>query len=504
MKNKYIVITSSIIIIIALLVIGFFVFNGISVINPNFNTVTIGINAFPKNLDPSGVGTSLNTILSANLFDPLVKISEAGQIQPCIAEFWTESADKKQITFKLREDIKFTNGDVLTADDVVFTINRYLATPLGTGGTRFISKVTKIDEFTVQIDRPTNFSKIYEYISSVYIVPQRIVEADVENFDKNPVGSGAYKYFSTQAGQGYTLEANSNYFEGAPKIKYLKVKTYSNNSSSMIALQTGEIDVVYGVSPTDIKVIGKDANIIVTKNPTYNQYQFQIMKGGQVDNILIRKAIYNAVNAENALIIGYEQFGTVAEDLYAKLVMGEYYKLVPMPSKDIELSKTLLKEANYDSTKPIMITVIDPVSLKIAQSCQSDLAAVGMKIEIEQLDQAAFYKEYMNGNLQVMIIPMGNIYMAPEEVVNLYTTTGDPYLSYTGKSKNYDTLVSKILIETDQIKKTELMKDALTELKNNYLLVPLFEVSEAIAYRSRLENVKAIAGNLDVKKWIIK
>ncbi len=125
MKNKYIVITSSIIIIIALLVIGFFVFNGISVINPNFNTVTIGINAFPKNLDPSGVGTSLNTILSANLFDPLVKISEAGQIQPCIAEFWTESADKKQITFKLREDIKFTNGDVLTADDVVFTINRY-------------------------------------------------------------------------------------------------------------------------------------------------------------------------------------------------------------------------------------------------------------------------------------------------------------------------------------------------------------------------------------------
>ncbi len=450
--------------------------------------ITVVIPEFPTNLDPTGIsGNKTNTtVLTPALFDPLVNVDAKGKIVPNLASKWVESPDRKQITFELRKDVTFHDGSKLTADDVIFSIQQRMKAPIGQGSGRFISKITKVDNYTLRIDRPTNFSKIYEQLSFMSVISKKAFLADPKGFDKNPIGSGAFKYLSVSPGQGYTLTANTKYFKGAPKLKTITVKVIASASTAVLALQTGEVDLIPVVFPTDIKTLSKDTKVAIKRTSTYMQYQFQMMKGGAIDNLKVRKAIYNAINTKNALMVGYENFGTPATDLYSRYVMGKFYNVTPLPKKSIDTAKALLKEAGYNSSDVITITVIDPTSLKVAQSCQNDLLSIGLNVKIEQLDMGAFYGKYMSGSLQIMLIPMGGANMAPEEVANLYTTTGDPFNSYTGKTAAYDTAVAKMLKETNATKKLAYMKTALTMLKNNYILVPLFETTAAMAYSKRV------------------
>ena len=207
----------------------------------------IVMNHQPDNID---VTKALNGVISypllENINEKLVYLDKNGIPTPGLAT-WEVAPDGLAITFHVRPGVKFSSGDPFTADDIVFSHERFKTNATYKSADPFLDHVEKIDDMTVKLvfrqPEATYFSRrALMIVSKSYF--DRVGEAE---FSAHPVGTGAYKLVSYSPGQNAVLEAFDGYWGGAPEIKHVRMDFIGDDATRVAKLQAGEADMILNV-----------------------------------------------------------------------------------------------------------------------------------------------------------------------------------------------------------------------------------------------------------------
>ena len=206
------------------------------------------------------------------IYSPLY-MNNADGINWFLATDYSVSDDNLTYTFKLRDDVKWSDGEPFTADDVVFTYEAMEQEDnLGWAYSQLVYdqgtvKVEKVDDYTVSFTFPFVTPTAIEMLSQIFIMPEHIYK-DVTDFEHNDynmnsVGTGPYKLVDYQSGSYLKFEANENYYKGEPSIKNVVFQIIENADTAILALQNGEVDA-YQMTPQQVKKLDLDASNLST------------------------------------------------------------------------------------------------------------------------------------------------------------------------------------------------------------------------------------------------
>ncbi len=180
--------------------------------------------------------------------DSLVKNMPDNRYSPCLAESWTISPDYKVYEFKLRKGVKFHNGDEMTAEDVVFTFQRYKSVAADLLKSK-IQKMEAVNPYLFRITFKESFIDFFDFFflpgtSSIgWIVPKKYIEKVGEDqYKRNPVGCGPYKFVEFKAGIRIVGEAFEGFWRKVPKIKRLEFYMVESTETRYAMIKKGEVD----------------------------------------------------------------------------------------------------------------------------------------------------------------------------------------------------------------------------------------------------------------------
>jgi peptide/nickel transport system substrate-binding protein len=219
-------------------------------------------------LDP-GTTPSLTGTTNMALYlihDALVKAMPDGFMTPCLAESWTVSPDYKVYEFKLRKGVKFHNGDVMTADDVLFSFWRNKSLHAKSIHSK-VEKAEAVDPYFVRFQFKEPFPDFSEFFSPgestiLWIVPKKYVEKVGDaGFKKNPIGAGPYKFVEFVPGVRIVGEAFEGYWRKVPPIKRIELHTIPDTGTRLAMLRRGEMDVAFFMTDVFYEDAKKDSKL---------------------------------------------------------------------------------------------------------------------------------------------------------------------------------------------------------------------------------------------------
>ena len=458
------------------------------------DTITFASYQAPDNLDPMYSVWGEKTTLHA-IYDCLVKFDADGKIAPALAESWTLSDDQMSYTFKLREGVTFHDGSPFSADDVIFSLDKAVESAMNGGVLAYIGSWEKVDDYTVRVYKPNSYSQLLETMAEIsYIVPQETYNA--ETFPTNPIGTGAYKFVSKAEDDSVTLVANENYFLGEPAFKNAIVKAPLESSASVIALETGEVDMLAYISVDQLPLIEKNESLTYTTTDTWGMNIIMMMGDPLKDDINLRKAIFHGISTQNAIDVANNGVGTPAENLFSTRILGDLAGKVEMETYNEELAKDYLAKSSYNG-EPITFS-ITPDVVAMAQSIQADLHKIGIELEIEQLDGNDWTTKLINNEIQMTIGAFGVDIQSAENVLNSFSQYSYAYGAIMGRTEGFNVAYDKVIATEDEATRDGHIVECLQELYNGATLVPLYEATATFAYNTSIGNTAAASGATNI------
>lgn len=450
---------------------------GASTTTTSVDSVTIGQVAEPTSVpDPIIDGSLAGYSYYYNLFDSLTRLDPDGKIVPWLATEWSSNKDFTEWTFELRDDVTFSNGDPLTADDVEFTFDTILNTPDSDPLTYLapLKGVEATDPTTVVFELKEPFSSFPSLVTAAAIVPEKVyTELGSDGFAKAPVGSGQYEFVSWTPGVDYVLERNQDYWGEPAPYDRLTFQTVADEDARLNGVVSGSLNVAL-VAPNQVDSL--QGGTVDVENVPSNGVTFLGMNStsGPLGDELVRKAIELAIDKEALTSSVLDGRASVAHEAIAPGV-GGYDPSVEPSAYDPEQARELLEEAGYDG-EPIPFEYATdgriPLSGEIAQAIQGMLDEVGVKVDLQGMDQATLSDRiYGTENMKGIYL---NTY-APSQM------DGDPVIEdfFAGGSNDYAELpeTAKLVDETRRVSGQERI-DVYGELMRynaeHALIIPLY------------------------------
>ena len=321
------------------------------------NAITVALPGDFPSLDPSKDTSPLGFNYRLNVFDALTELQRDGKLNPRLAESWTFSPDLTEWTFKLRQGVKFHDGSPFTADDVVFTINRIKADNASPVRTfiRLVDKVEKVDGHTVLFKLTQPYGIFHRQISYVNLMSKTYFDKEGDqSYATKPVGTGPYKLVRWIKDDRMELEANADYWRGAPAIKRATFRPIPSESSRTAALLSGEVDLVPTLPPSLIEQLKSNRDLDVNTAPSFRVIfvAFNVNKR-PLDNAKVREAIDIAIDRPAITDKLLRGLGKPTGIMVPPMNIGYDPSFKPVPY-DPQKAKQLVTESGYDGT-PIVI-----------------------------------------------------------------------------------------------------------------------------------------------------
>ncbi|MBC7223007.1 MAG: hypothetical protein H5T59_01810, partial [Anaerolineae bacterium] len=369
--------------------------------------VTRALTTEPPSLDPQGrPGSGQNAILPY-LFDTLVYRDHDNTYKPFLAEEWEFSEDGKEVTFRLREGVRFHDGTPMDAEAVAFTFRRFqekgAANPLATG-VQDIASVEAVDEYTVRFVLKAPSPTFLGTLSLPYagIISPAAVETYGEDFGLHPVGTGPFRLKAWEAGTSIVLERNPDYAwgppvvenRGAPYLDEVRFLFIPDAATQLAALEAGEVDILFVNNPAHVEKLraNPDVNLNEVTLNSLIYLGFHCAKP-PFDDVRVRQALAHAVDKEEILKVALGGVGQVAFAPLAPTLPGfdpslKAYEL----GYDPERSKSLLEEAGFvlgddgvwerdgQALQAVLLTSTRAPNGDIATVLQDQFARVGVQV----------------------------------------------------------------------------------------------------------------------------
>lgn len=465
------------------------------------DTLNMSCKSEPTSLDPSQTKDLVTWMFMYNVSDSLLYFNwETQEYEPAIATEWSASDDGLEYTFTIREGVKFHNGDTMTVDDVVFSLNRAIASSFTAQTNGCIDKFEKIDDTHMKAVLKYAYAPFLEIMTnpSYSIVSQKAVEeceAAGRDFGREPVGVGAYKLTKWQSGNRLEFERNEDYYRGVPKMKYINWTIITDASAGAMALESGEVDYYYGLAKADFDHLMALPNLTtVIDDRAFGLYDITFnTTDGPFTDVNLRKAVAYAINRDEILLGGANGLGVVNNCWCATGATG-YLPDFEWYEQDLDKAKECLAAAGYPDGIDVVFTQdSSDTYMAPAEVMQAQLAQVGINVTFEKL-QRSVWIDTVSGNRQfVASLRMTNHvindaeYMLRRRLSTEMLGGGNNYAGY--QNPEFDKLVDESVTELDPAKRTEIFRKCYEMIKEDVPAIPLYS------------DTRPIIINKNVKGW---
>lgn len=370
------------------------------------DTLVVGMGADAISLDPQATNDQASSRVTRQIYDTLIVQTEDLDLVPGLATEW-EQVDDTTFEFKLRDDVVFTNGEALTADDVKFTLERGLESPNISHIVGAISEVVVVDEHTVRIVTGSPFAPLLTHLAhpAAAILNEKAVTDGGEDYGLNPVGTGPYKFVSWTTGDSIVLVENEDYWGDAPKIPNVTFKAVTDNSVRTIQLETGELDIAFDIQPSDVTRVENDDNLVLERDANLSTTYIGFNAAKEpFDDVRVRQAINYALDMNAVVETVYAGVGAPATGPLGPNVFGANLDLEEY-AVDVEKAKELLADAGYpDGFSTTLWTNENQQRIDIATIVQSQLEAVGIEVSVEIVEWGQYLEDTAAGKHDMFIL----------------------------------------------------------------------------------------------------
>ncbi|SDR63358.1 dipeptide transport system substrate-binding protein [Rhizobiales bacterium GAS113] len=478
----------------------------------------------PENFTPAINTTGTSFDAARPVYSQLVKfVRGTTEVEADLADKWEVSEDGKQITFHLRNGVKwhsgvngFTPTRDFNADDVLWSFNRMWKPdhPYAkvSGGKydyfndmampKLLASITKKDDYTVvlTLTEPNapmlaNLAMDFATIQSAEYADFLMKKGTPEQFDQIPVGTGPFQFVAYQKDAVIRFRANASYYGGKPKIDDLVYAITPDPTSRLAKLKTGECTFNPFPLPQDIEEIKKDTNLVLTQQPGLNigYWGFNNRKP-PFDKKQVRQAFNMAIDKAAIIRDVYHGAGQAAVNFIPPTIWSYNDQVKDYPF-DPEKAKAMLKEAGV--TTPLDIDLwympvqrpYNPNAKRIGEMMQSDLAKIGINAKLVTYEWGEYRKRVQNGEHMTAQAGWTGDNGDPDNFFFLRSCSAAKIggLNSTGWcNKEFDDMLVKARRTVDVKARTELYKQMQVILKEE---APDFPIAHSVVFEAMRSNV---------------
>lgn len=441
--------------------------------------IIVAYNVDIKSMDPQNQSDVASGMLIKHLYSRLININDDGTLTPELAESY-EMVDDTTYHFKLREGVKFHDGDELKASDVKFTLERAKELPSTTSSASHIEEVVINSDYDFDIKLTAPYPAITYVLggNGMSIVSEDAVTAAGENYGEDPIGTGPFVLKEWVPNDHWTITRFDDYFMGAPKAGKITCRVIPEASSRCIALETGEADIALRISETDAPNVENNPDLTMFGEVgTSIEFMGMNCEREFFSDARVRQAVNYAIDKESIVNTILEGRGEVANTYFGKTIPGWDENIKEYPY-DPEKAKELLAEAGYEDGFSVNLAVNGDVRSRTAQIVQAQLAEVGITVDISTYEFGAFLDLLQTGELDMYVLGWTNSTIDPDRsVATLFHSSqcgsnGNNYTFF--RNEEVDALIDAAAIETDEEKRIQMYKDLQAVLKEEAPWVPLY------------------------------
>lgn len=458
------------------------------------DSLTVSIWSEPSALCGGFAASVVVSLLSGQMFDTLISRSaDYSTYEPCLATAWEFQNDNMDLVFTLRDDVTFHNGEKMTAEDVAFSYNTIIGAGYADCATSAMDSMEVLDDSHVVLHFKQEYGPALEACASDYmcVFPKAYYESDPDGFTRKPCGTGAYKFVEWSAGEKIVMEANENYWKGAPSIKNVTFKVFEDASAGSLALESGEIDVHLNPPEADIPNLKSNKNLqydeTMSTTCTWVIFNFN----GIFSDENLRLAVAHAINKEDVLMGALDGNGEVITSMYPTFVPG-YDTSYQAPGYDLELAKEYMAKAGYADGLDLTIRCSNGATYyKPLEIIQNQLEAIGIHCTVEKLESNAWFSDVFKGADYDMNIVSFSMSMNDFD---------ENYALYRGgEGQNFGNMNDQELNEAwdlehssvDTAVRTKACNDIQRIMGDRALIVPIYASNTGIAAKNNLTGIAA-------------
>lgn len=454
--------------------------------------ITIGIaQDLDDSLDPHQTVAAGTREVLFNIFEGLVKPNSDGEMIPAVAEKYTLSEDGTTYTFTLREGVKFHNGQTVTAEDVVYSINRCAAVPEGqekplVAAFSAVKSVEALDEKTVAV---TIAQRDLEFIS---YMTAAIIPADYENQDTAPVGTGPFRFVSRTPQQDFVMERFEDYWGAPAWLDKVTYKICENADALVMNLNGGSIDLCAHLTSAQASQLNQNFQVL---EGTMNLVQAIYLnnQAKPFENQLVRQALCYAIDRQGIMDMVADGHGTaVGSSIYPAFTKYFLPELVDKYPHDVAKAKELLAQAGYPDGFDMTISVPNNYQphMDTAEVVAEQLREAGINVTIQPVEWSTWLDTIYNGRqFQATVVGVDAANMTARAMLERFTSDyGKNFINYNNPA--YDALFQKAINAQDEAGQTDLYKQMETMLADTAANVYIQDLCDLVAMRQDLGGLK--------------
>ena len=457
------------------------------------------------------------------LYETLVNITADGY-EGCLAESWDISDDGKTYTFHIRDGVKFSDGEVCDAnaikanfDAIIENKDRHTWLEM----MNLLVGVSAPDDHTFVIELSEAYYPMLTELGCIrpfaMISPNCMINGSTKDGVSGYIGTGPYVLTDFETDQYAVFERNENYWGEKPEIERITVKVIPDNQTRIMALESGEIDLIFGKNMLDADAISQyvdsDKFEVALSNPTSTRHIVLNTTNEILSDTAVRQALQHATNRtaiSEGIFYGLEQ---PADTLYAATVPYCDVELTPY-EYSTETASSMLDEAGWimgssgireKGGKKLELDLLynsDSVTEKnISEYLQSEYLKLGISLNIHGEEEQSYRDNMKAGNFDMVFnICWGMPYDPQSSLAAMRAPVYGDFAAQQGLAdkKEIDQAITDILTTTDEEERQELYRFVLTRLHEDAVYIPLtFECNKAL-YTKNLQGVHFGTDQYDV------
>ncbi|MBS4178522.1 ABC transporter substrate-binding protein [Lederbergia citrea] len=471
-------------------------------------TITIAVADNPQVMNPLYANDRVTLTIQQALYSALYHL-ENGEKNYVLAESFEPSEDQLSWTLKLKDNLKWHDGEKITADDIIFTIDSILDEKQNSSmrGSLIFNgkpvKVEKVDELTVTFTLPQVSASFEGALNDFFPIPKHVFEkeADLEKSEKNqaPVGSGPFKFKEFKTDEYVVLERFDDYFAGKAKLDSIVYRVVKDPNTANIALQKGEINMRL-IEPQDFKKLQDTDKFNMVTFPEGRLFYMAFnLKSEAVQKKELRQAVAHALNKEELIQSAFVS-GDFADPAASILTPDTLHHTEDIKQYDYnqDQAKELLANAAIKENHKLRIIYANnnKIMESLALYSQQKLEEIGLKVELTPMDPSAYGQKTLDMDTTDYDISFGGYIMGPEPDVYKTLFQSDAAYNFARyKNAEFDGLWEQAAVETDKEKRAELYKQIQETVAEDVPYLPLAYPKAILAVDKKfggIEEAKAI------------
>jgi len=472
------------------------------------NQLVIAQGSSIETLDPHASNTDTTVGPLLNIFDGLTSRTAEGEIQPALATAY-ERLDPVTWRFILREGVHFHNGDLFTADDVKFSLERIRDFEMSRWQTtgKMIKEVRIVSDFVVEVVTVDPFPILLANLHQIAMLDKETLIADPNSVAEFPNGTGAYKFVEWVPGDHLSLVANEEYWDGAPSITHVIFRPIVEPFTRLAALESDEVDIITDVP---IEATGRvkgnpRLELVVRPGRRIIFFGMDQRPGAPTSDLRVRQAIYMAINEQEIIEKVMGGYAAPATQLVDPACTG-FNPSIERPAYNPERAKELLAEAGYPDGFKLNVDVpFDRYVMdeQIGVAIAVYLSRIGIQVDLRTRPKSIHFGNILNGNTEFYMLGWSEGTFDTYRELTMLVRTPNPEKGYgawnAGAHSNsrLDELLDQSATVLDIQERAALLQEANKVAMEDVAAIPLHYQADVYGVDSSFDFTPRI------DKWII-